>query len=369
MSNGKRKYVPIIKWKRAEQGALRDLREDQKVNMTPLIEIIPVSIDKKILTEEAAASFLLEYRTKDIPVEILKSWGDDPIYVDMTLISPDELKQAAMSRLLGNCRELRLVVVPVINLVDSLEYRNNLISWAKQTSDGICLRITSSELNNIQNLNLKLEAFLTNHAVKSSDVALLVDLKDKTMADAVAAGVKSVQDVVHLNTWRDVIISGGSFPQDLTGYKRDEDNREQRTEWVNWKSQALNGEPHRLPSFSDYTIRHPIYNEVTVNFPGTASIRYTVGDSWLVMKGEVKRFEQYLGHAALLRNLKGQYYGPDFSAGDRYIDEKGRYLPEFYKKKKENPEWTKGTGRAEDWIRAGINHHLSVVVDQLANLA
>ena len=35
-----RHYIPILKWKRAEEGALKALREDQKKYITPLIQFV-----------------------------------------------------------------------------------------------------------------------------------------------------------------------------------------------------------------------------------------------------------------------------------------------------------------------------------------
>ncbi len=67
--------------------------------------------------------------------------------------------------------------------------------------------------------------------------------------------------------------------------------------------------------------------------------------------------------------MQDYFYGKGFSAGDKYIQEKADYQPEYAKLRMSDPTKAKGTGRTEDWIRAGINHHLSVVVDQLANRA
>jgi hypothetical protein len=34
-------YVPVLRWKRAERAALRDLGYEERVEMTPLVEIAP----------------------------------------------------------------------------------------------------------------------------------------------------------------------------------------------------------------------------------------------------------------------------------------------------------------------------------------
>ena len=61
----------------------------------------------------------------------------------------------------------------------------------------------------------------------------------------------------------------------------------------------------------------------------------------------------YLGNAILLVG-RPEYCGENFSAGDQYI--------------KQMSAQTKRTGSPETWIRAGINHHLTFVVRQIARL-
>ena len=80
------------------------------------------------------------------------------------------------------------------------------------------------------------------------------------------------------------------------------------------------------------------------------------------MKGKKQRFALYLANANLLAN-NNKFFGESFSYGDRYISEKAKHFPVYTK----NPA-VKGTGGAEQWLAAGINHHLSCVSKQIANL-
>ncbi|MCH8961308.1 MAG: hypothetical protein IH820_08305, partial [Bacteroidetes bacterium] len=56
---------------------------------------------------------------------------------------------------------------------------------------------------------------------------------------------------------------------------------------------------------------------------------------------------------------RDEFCGADFSAGDAYFVRMGSQL--------ENGG-IKESGGAETWIRAGINHHLTFVVRQIASL-
>lgn len=64
-------------------------------------------------------------------------------------------------------------------------------------------------------------------------------------------------------------------------------------------------------------------------------------------------YAQYAGHAKLLYEKK-EFSGKEFSYGDTYIDRLRNRLD--------------GTGSAETLLRAGINHHITLVVNQIANL-
>ena len=91
----------------------------------------------------------------------------------------------------------------------------------------------------------------------------------------------------------------------------------------------------------------------------SASIRYTTDDHWLVMRGEGLLNEDGDGHAqypanAQLLMQRPEFRGSDFSFGDNYIYERP--------KNRDKP----GTPRS--WVTAGVNHHLTFVVRQIANL-
>jgi hypothetical protein len=81
------------------------------------------------------------------------------------------------------------------------------------------------------------------------------------------------------------------------------------------------------------------------------------------MKGKKQDYRLYLANAAILAGDQKKFYGKDFSIGDAYIATKAKHFPTYMK----NPA-VKGTGSTETWLRAGINHHLSLVAHQIANL-
>ena len=59
-------YTPILKWKTGEQGALKEMEENAKINMVPLMEVLP-----------PGASDCESYLETAID-RISKSWGRKP---------------------------------------------------------------------------------------------------------------------------------------------------------------------------------------------------------------------------------------------------------------------------------------------------
>lgn len=63
-----RHYVPILRWKRGERIALRNLQEDIKDQMTPLVELIPGDFT----TGNAAA---VDNKLSKTAEDLFKNWG------------------------------------------------------------------------------------------------------------------------------------------------------------------------------------------------------------------------------------------------------------------------------------------------------
>ncbi len=87
----------------------------------------------------------------------------------------------------------------------------------------------------------------------------------------------------------------------------------------------------------------------------SASIRYTISDEWLILKGRNVRehgFDQYFELSRQLVQLP-EYSGEEFSWGDRWIRRCARREI--------------GPGNATTWRKVGTNHHLVLVAQDLAN--
>jgi len=355
-------YVPILKWKRAEQGALKALSEEHKKRITPLIQFVMPKQGPNEELDDVIKKF--EELLPLIPQKILEVWGNDPIFIDFSLLFTTPLKVKSLNAILRGGRKLGAAFIPVVHLNDDPQIKKAACVMAKESGSGICLRLICPDLIELTDLHQKITELLSNAGLAEKDFDLLVDIKEtEENGEKYAKYLNLSQRIPNLHKWRTFTFAAGAFPQDLSGCKIDEENLVSRSDWNNWKAHAGIKNLKRKPAFADYTIQHPIYKEATQFFHPTSSIKYTLDNAWLIMKGKKQKFEMYLASAAeLVKDTR--YYGEDFSDGDKFIKEKADHFRVYIK----NPA-IKGTGSTETWLRAGINHHLVLVADQVANLS
>ncbi len=381
----KNHYISILKWKRAERRALEALEDKNRDAITPLIELVmpTVSLYKKKrgrevkkTPEEIFSEIILKFkekRTKEIPEEILQSWGTKSIFLDFSLLYENEaklttqLKIDSLNKIIPTGMNKGLKIIPVLNLNDDSKIKKVVCSLSKKYKQGICLRIAPSDLSDpskIEALNKKIKAFLLNFSLSRKNLDLLIDIKEIKEGDGqYLQFINASQQIENLSAWRNFIFASGAFPETLSECKFDEANFLPRFDWQNWLHHTKTKKLIRNPIFADYAIRNPIFSKSLQYYSSTTSIKYTLKNDWLVMKGKIRKYGLYLVNAKLLVEDTDYFYGEKFSWGDKNIAQKAKHYHQYVK----NPS-IKGTGRTEDWIAWGINHHFISVINQIANL-
>ena len=354
-------YVPILKWKRAEQGALKELEEKHKRIITPLIQFVMPKNKPEDKLEDVIARF--DGQLTEIPGKIIDVWGKAPIFIDVSLLYSTSLKAKALNVISHEGYKLGGVFIPVIHLNDDEKVKKSAWNVVKETGSGLCVRLICSDFSDMMKLDQNI-ASLISVGLSEKDIDLLVDIKETE-----ENGQKNIkylnisQCIPNLPKWRTFIFASGSFPENLSKCKFDDENIIPRIDWKSWKEHINDKTLKRKPAFADYTIQHPIYKETSQFYHPTSSIKYTLKNEWLIMKGQKQRFELYLAHAAELVKDK-RFYGENFSTGDKFIAEKAKHFSVYIK----NPA-IKGTGSTETWLKAGINHHLVLVAHQVSTLS
>ena len=358
-------YVPILKWKRAEQGALKALVKEQKKYITPLIQFVMPKEKPEEQLENVVQRF--EEQLPKIPEKIKEVWGNDPIFVDFSLLFTTPLKIKSLNTILYEGYKLGATFIPVIHLKDDRQIQEVTCSLAREKSNGICLRLICSDFADLTKLNQDINELLSFAGLAKEDINLLIDIQEiEENGGKYIKYLDLSQRIPDLSKWQAFIFASGAFPKDLSQYRFDEENFIPRLDWQNWLDQVEKRKLQRKPAFADYTIQHPIYDYSSQFFHPTTSIKYTLENEWLIMKGKRQKFELYLASAALLAKDK-RFYGENFSDGDKYIAEKAKHYPKYMGEKRMGKD-VKGTGSTETWLKAGINHHLALVAHQIANL-
>ncbi len=355
-------YIPILRWKAAEKEALGNSESTKKSFMTPMIEfVMPQSKERdgdklktpEVLLKDSINAF--QRSLPKIPDEILKYWGQNPVFISVHLID-GSIRAQALLEILSLGQKLNLFLIPVVSAIPEIDFESDIktrkvaITFAKKYKHGLCIRLLRSDLHQ-KSFSTNIKAFLKENGLNEKDLDLLVDFqvvdeKYRTLVDLLSK-------IPNLIKWRTFTVGSGAFPVDLSEFEIGENYRE-RSDWKNWTNQAIYAKILRKPSFADYTILHPVGTEAAQFFSPSASIRYTLEDRWLVMRGQKGKRQQYLANARLISGLP-IFCGADFSKGDEYIREKGKDLD------------SEKTGNPKTWLSAGINHHLAYVVSQIAN--
>jgi hypothetical protein len=347
------------------------LEDEYRDRILPFVELVmpkPKLLFKdkskriKKTREELFQELIIEFKTKriaEIPDEIIKSWGARPVFIDFSLLYTIELKVESIEKVLEKATKLGANLIPVLNLSDSAEIKTGIRRAIKKYGRGACLRIVSSDLEDTNNLNNELDTILKYLDTNWGNIDLLVDIKEK--GEHYPKYFNLSQNIRDLKKCRNFIFACGAFPEDLSECKVDEEKLIPRIEWIGWLD-SRNKQTKRDSTFADYAVRSPIYNESLQFYPATSSIKYTLENDWLILKGKVQQYGIYLASAALLvKDVR--FYGEKFSSGDKFTAEKARHFNTYIK----NPE-VKGTGNTEMWLKAFINHHLTVTALQIANL-
>ncbi|CAN5170646.1 hypothetical protein BH24GEM2_BH24GEM2_11600 [soil metagenome] len=343
-------YVPILRWKGGEIGAIRDMSKIDQLRITPLFEL-PAPKSAGDPPRDGKQKTMIE-----VAAEVASNWGGGYALFDLRVRDVALFPNVAhpVEEFFSAAREYGLRLIPVTGLGRNSSFQEAVRNVVATDSHGVCVRLLREELasSNLQHL---IDAHLMRLRVHPREADLVVDLE--IVGEPGFNLVEICASLPYLACWRTFTVAGSSFPQDLQGMEEGS-NYVPRWEWRAWKNQICQALP-RIPTFGDYTILHPVLSEWIPGMNPSAGIRYTTDEQWLVMRGRGIHTENSGGHQqypalAQLLCARSEYCGQHFSAGDKYLHDVriGR----------------KHTGNPATWLRAGVNHHLAFVVVQLANL-
>lgn len=352
-------YLPVILTRMGERLAMRELKPEVRSAMTPLFVIHPINNDPKTGTPVRS----VEDHLRGLAKQLAKDWGTRPAFADLRWVTPltpiDGLHPLTWFVL--RCRHAGLLISPAVSGSHDPSYRAAAADVSKQVRSSMALRLGPTEWPNIGTPlgDGHILSLLAETGRPPNEVHLMIDLERIAGAlDITAAALRpALKSLPHASEWASVSLLGTGMPDNTEEVGRDKAKHIDRSEWTLWRS--LTGHDYRLPTFGDYGVQspNPMSDFNPLYMDSSAQLRYTTTASWYVARGraiKVNGNSQAHVLAQMIVSEPTVYRGPGFSWGDAWLQDCADYKD--------------GPGDQRQWRKATTNHHLTFVVDQLANL-
>lgn len=348
------RYMPILKWKRGEQDALRYLDDAHWEGMLPLVELMPISA-----APEAAslASALPDYCAQ-VAAQLAKSIPENqPVAIDSIYVSTGFNRQIGLLLLI--CQHLQKYIthpiIPVFRArwLDLLPALSATKMQQLKNFPELILRLRTDELEASQvTPSVKTIADMVGHR----NIHLIVDqfsLVDRQHGECMAALTPYLAAATSL-TCASVTLAGGSFPINLTGKKQGVTDIA-RVEWKIWVQVTQDNAFSKL-RYADYAVTNPVPMEEDLDpkkMNPSIAIRYASDDFWRLYKG--RGFKK--GPAGELRALCKLLVTDPIYGGKGYCYGDKQYMAYSLGTDKNGIPWT--------WRRDATNRHLVHTIKKL----
>ncbi len=357
-------YMPILKGKTGEFTGLGQLPVAVKEKLLPFFDIPNQAVES---SEEPPAS-LDDYLKKKVK-RIQAAWANMPsrpvvfdlFDMDLKLRACDQRHPVTL--LADLLKSAGLKGIPTAGFDRVPEYLTAVRNAVASEGGGtVCLRLLRDDMNSPTQLASNIAGFLADYSIARDCVHLLLDFReigeDERKAVSLLAA-RTINALPSVMDFRSLTIAGSGMPQSLAkAVKADTFGPIDRTEMLIWSD--LNGSVKRTPSFGDYGVVHPDHSYPdSTPVSASATIRYTLGDHWLIARGhslkKTPKFGQFLDLSKKLVK-RPDFLGATYSWGDAEIDKRacGR---------KETP------GNLTTWVAVATNHHLTFVANQISEAA
>ncbi len=371
-------YVPVLRGKAGEYWALANLMNEDRQRVTPLLEIVnktfaqPENVNKKGeassgKTKGKKARLTSDQVIREKIVDVLvDNWGEQPIFVDLTDVKQDMFQGVDGEHLVSAfAREAalqKLITIPVTKLDQSDNFQLAIQDVCATYPYGVCIRLKPNDFAS-GDCSQELTQLVSALKLTPAQVDLVID--HEYVSEKAPSISEYCNKLPALDEWRTLIWTTGAFPKDLSQWRQPGQYEQTRTDWLGWRDQVTSGRLPRIPIYSDYTTQHGKYSEPVGEPRPSASLRYTSDEHWVIMRGQGTNaknstgWDQYPFQAFMLCK-RTEFVGGDYCEGDKYIESMSQHASTAGKPAQ--------TGSPATWLRVTINHHMTFVVRQIANL-
>jgi len=337
------RYVPVLRPKRGERNALRDLSPAARKDVVPLFLLTPEKyVGKKATQKRPAVS-----PPNRLVSEIEAAWGTLPFYLDASML-PYAGGPHPLTAIAARARARQLNLIPATWRGANPQYQQAVNAVVSADRRGVALRLG---LQSFSSAATWINQW--NHPLNRTD--LLVDVGNNVeMVDALGNALDAnFANLTQANRWQTVTLIGTSRPDNFQGWLAGL-RTIKRIEWTLWQ---------RLSNALSYRLHYGDY--ATVPFtPAPSGIRYgypinvvyTLRTSFLVCRGvsttgigAVDPKPQLTGHA---RNIVA--YPKRGSLANCWADREIDAIATG-----QDPKYL------EHWVRIGVNRHIELVRSRL----
>ena len=231
--------------------------------------------------------------------------------------------------------------------------------------NGLALRLTRADFE-AGPVEPRIKAFVGRHALQKGSTDIILDMG--SVEQMIPQGIlnmslKFVGDMPSVRAWRSLTLVSSAFPKSMRVVQKNSSFEAGRSEWVSWRDLLHGMRAHlpRLPTFGDFAIQHPLgvdFNGKLMNV--SATIRYALEDSWLLVKGEsvdvVPPSVQFpsLARRIVIGEHAGQFSTAAHCKGCEGLARAAGGAPRY--------------GAPEAWRKLGNIHHITRTVEAIRSL-
>ena len=352
-------YVPALRWRQGEYQALNRLAPDVKDRIVPLITIPDVEFDfehgrLKKTVHEHVHPFALRYH---------KKWGGRPAWVALTasiatgrMNGGEHVFDYVFDRL-GSYGELAMPALPLD--ADAATLAAVRRAAMRGQGAGAIVRLEHLMAGGVE---AKVVSLARGAGVFLAETDVVIDLRAPNFEPygLFAAGLwRAMVELGDLGRFRNVVLLSTAIPESFGMIAKGTDEVP-RHDWLFYQAfvQQMPAEMRR-PNYGDYTIVHPDFKALDMRMvKAAAKVIYTKSDSWGTRKGGAFRDDpsQMRRHCAeIVRDSHFEFRGGGYSYGDKYIEGCAAGV--------------ESTSNLTRWKDVGINHHMTMIVRDLAKFA
>lgn len=352
-------YVPALRWRQGEYQALWRLASTVKSRVVPLITIPPVEFDfelwrPKKTCHDHVQPFLARFREK---------WGSRPAWIALdSAIAVDRMGDGShvFDFIFDGLRSVGNRAVPALPLATDAATMSAAARATDYDGRGAAVLLRLEDLMAI-NPRSAIESFAASLGVGLDELDVIIDLRAPNFepyATFASALIMALRRLGNLYEVRSFVLLGTAIPDSFAQLAKGSDEIP-RHDWLFFKTfVTLLPAGIRRPLYGDHTVVHPDFKAQDMRkVKAAGKIVYTTPDTWATRKGGAFRDNPAQMHTHCERVVAESAFafrGAGFSYGDKYIADCAV--------KAESPS------NLSRWKDVAINHHITMVADDLATL-